>query len=811
MTTNSKTSRRYLRPIALNVLALALGSIWGMAAQAQSCATTISGSTTACNLTAGENLTISSSASISSTGTTAGVMVNSGITAGSIINHGSINASQVGIDINNYGAITNGIVNYGTILIGTATSNTFGIVNASTIAGGITNYGTISGVGYFGIANLSRSAISGGITNSGTISGSIAAIFNGNGGTISGGIANSGTLNGMIESYGAIDFVNNSGTISGASYAMNLYSISSLTGTLANSGSIKGNIANNSGTTTTLTIQGGTGTTFGILTGYGDTTANGAGTQGAIYSTRVNFSGGNTLLNDNIAGQGGAPATSAVTNTGAVLQLNQPVTITGNYTQTAGTLQIGAVTGTSQGGSGQLTVTGNTSMTGGSVNITPAGYALATGQRYIAVVTQGTANYSGLSYTATGFAATGQAVSDATTPSYTDLLITLGAPTASPASPSGATAPNAVSSLYGLQNYPGANNTALGTLRNAMLGAMNGASTAQANQIGRQIGPTVTSKAPMVSTDDALDVLSRHLNDTRIAQGDGGTGIATGEASSEWTAWGQAYGGHANQSQRDQVDGYGANYGGLMMGADRAFGPRWRAGAALTYSNTNIGNTGDTTGSGARVNSYGLIGYADYAGDPWYLNLSASAEQQNYAETRLINSIPGANGSASGSFTGQSYSLRAEGGYPFNAGWATLTPLASLQYGYIHQNAYTESGTNALSIRTSNVNSVQSRLGARLEKTYQTGYGQLVPSLQLQWVHEYVNSGQRVNASFVGDATGQTAFTTVGPSPVRDMADLALGVTLMRSNNLSLSARYEVQAGAGFVAQAGMLRLQQRF
>jgi len=51
----------------------------------------------------------------------------------------------------------------------------------------------------------------------------------------------------------------------------------------------------------------------------------------------------------------------------------------------------------------------------------------------------------------------------------------------------------------------------------------------------------------------------------------------------------------------------------------------------------------------------------------------------------------------------------------------------------------------------------------------------------------------------------------VGASPISDVADVSLGVTLLRANNLSLTMRYELQAAGGFVSQTGSLRLRQVF
>jgi len=299
---------------------------------------------------------------------------------------------------------------------------------------------------------------------------------------------------------------------------------------------------------------------------------------------------------------------------------------------------------------------------------------------------------------------------------------------------------------------------------------------------------------------------------TCALQAGGLSGVSTGEAAPAWGVWGQAFGGHAHQGQRDQVDGYSANFGGLLFGVDHAVSDAWRAGGVFSYSNAKISNTGDTDGNSTRVNSFGLMGYASYSGSPWYANLSAGAVQQHYDTTRAVN-FPGFSGNANGSFSGTQYVARAEAGYPFATAVATVTPLASLTYGYLRQNGYTESGGNgaALSVGASHTTSVTSDLGVKLSRELATSYGTLVPELQVAWRHEYNNTRTQTHASFAADPTGQTSFTSLGASPVTDSAVLSAGVKLLRANNLSISARYSLQVGSGYVSHAGSLQLRQLF
>ncbi|MGV2293649.1 autotransporter domain-containing protein, partial [Trinickia sp. YCB016] len=219
------------------------------------------------------------------------------------------------------------------------------------------------------------------------------------------------------------------------------------------------------------------------------------------------------------------------------------------------------------------------------------------------------------------------------------------------------------------------------------------------------------------------------------------------------------------------ADGYSANYGGLLFGADKAVGERWRAGGAFSFTTTAVNNTGDSAGDSTRVNAYGLFGYASYTAPKWYANLSAGAVLQHYDTTRVVD-FTGFSGTAQGQFSGQQYVAQAEAGYPIALGAYTLTPLTNLTYSYLHQNAYTESGGSgaALSVGAAHASSVTSDLGVKLERGFGTAYGVLVPDVRLAWRHEYVHGAQLTSSRFAADASGETTFTTTGASPVSDLA-----------------------------------------
>ncbi|MFP3704725.1 autotransporter domain-containing protein [Paraburkholderia tropica] len=750
--------------------------------------------------------TMGNSGSIS--GTNNGLFNENG-TIGTLVNTGTISATKYGIfnETGTIGTINNsGLISGGSTAVKTSAGSIGVLNNSGTIVGTINN----------GI--LADSTI-GTLANSGLISGGVIGIDNsGSTGTID----NSGTIQGAdfgLFNDGALSLLSNSGTISGSEYA--IYNASTGTiGAIRNTGVIDGNIANLS--SNALTISGGTGTIFGTLTGYGNT----IGTLASAAD--VGFSSGNILLNDNVnVGSGN------VSNTAATLEVDNTVTITGNYSQgQAATLLVGVTSGTNYG---SLVVTGSTTIaSGSSIELkSTSGYGFAAGQRYVVVQTAGTATYnvSSLTYTVAGYTAGASGSSVAASNGSTDLVVTLNDTTSGSDSGSGsnsgsdsgsgsssgtsyashATQTNAINVLTGLLGYTGSSNAQLLNLYDATLAAIESGSSGVANRIGNQLSPLQTVRVGSVSTLDAMGVVGNHLDALRVAQGQGATGLSTGDDPLRWTAWGQAFGGHASQSERDNVAGYSANYGGLVLGADRTFGDNWRVGGAFHYSHTATNYSDDQAGDSAGVNAFGLIGYASYQGAPWYVNVSGAATQQHYDTTRVV-SMTGYNGVANGSFNGQQYAVQAELGWPLAVASATLTPLASLTYSRLNQSGYTETGGNgaALTVGSTGSNSLRSALGAKLEKAYQTSYGTLVPVVWAQWIHEYDQTRQNSAAYFSG-AADETGFTTTGATPVSNLADLSLGVTLVRANNLSLSMRYDLQVGSGFVSNTGILRLQQRF
>lgn len=693
---------------------------------------------------------------------------------------------------------------------GTLTSATSAALTASALAGTLTNSGLLHGTSVPAFENTASSLVVINNTNiiGGTAgilnNGSIISLTNNAGGTITGGTAG-------IKNAGSIASLINSGTLSSSGSAIRNESGGTL-GTITNSGVIAGAITNLSATG--LTINGGSGSEFGILTG--STGSIDSSSMGVITSSaaNLNFNAGNLLLNDNVN-----VGSYTVNNSGATLQVNNHVNITGNYVQGASsTLLIGVGDSAVSNGAvadtgyGRLIVSGAATIASGSSVSLKAlnSYGFAVGQRYVVVqaATNGTNyNASDLSYSASGYsgAFTGSTLIDGNT---SNLLITLGADgSASPVLQ--ATTPNAISAISGLFEYSGAD----ASLLNVFNAAAALGSTGEANRAGAQLSPAwasvATSQASTAPTRQVLNVAGARLDGLR----QGGSGVATGESASDTAVWGQAFGGKSTQDQRDDTSGYSANYNGLLFGSDRQINDRWRIGGMFSYANTSVDGKDDNAGSSVNLKSYGLIPYASYTADDWYLNLLGGVVQHQYDTRRLID-FAGVNGVATGDFNGLQSVLSAQVGYPIRLDSQTmLTPIAGVNYSRLKQDGYTESGGagTALSVASSKSYSLTSDLGAKLERSYDSSYGRFEPSVQLTWRHEHRDTRLRLVANYAIDTSGSTSFTARGASPISDTGIMTLAATLTSKDNLSIATRYTVEAASGYMAQTAELRLRYQF
>jgi outer membrane autotransporter protein len=771
--------------LALN--AALTGAALLVPAQAYATCTTVSTDTTISNAATSCVTWTGGSISITGTGVLAGAttaITDSGSSVGALTNSGVIGGGggYYGIVI---GGSSGTISNSGTI----SGSGSAGIINGGSI-GTISNSGTIRGINNSDIIEtISNNA-------TGVISGATFGISNYSTNTI-GTISNSGTISGItvgiINFGGTIGTLTNSGLIEGPKA---IYSTGTILSAISNSGTIAGMI----NVTQALTITGGSAGALGTLTGYN-------GSIGTITTNAHDLtfdSAAYQLLDDEI----NVGAANTVFNNGT-LRVNTAHNITGNYTQGAGGTLVVGVTDASH--YGQLIVSGAATMTGSSVLITPSAGALTTGEKFTIVQASGTGtNYTGVNATANGFALQSASL---VTGGLDDLIITVGLPVEN-YTRTGQQAGGNAASLAPVLDRIESNIAAGGEASFApILTALNNIGTQQGSaaegaamkQLApNQIAPQLASSTLLVN--QGAEVIAQHQQNFLSQDNGSASGRAAGSDYYRGAFWGQVSGGLANANEGASVGGYGQNSYGLTAGTDFDVSKSARLGLALAWLHANAWGTGGLSGSNLLTNSFQLTGYGSQRFGPAFVDGMLGLGYNRFDQSRAIGFLGSA---ANASYGGMQYMGRAEAGWdiPMDSR-ITFTPVAGLEATRMDNNAYTESGAGAadLSVGRQIIDSYATTLGFRAATAVPTIWGPLSPTVKLGWVHDLTSSAVSTTGTLDG-----VGFTTATPRLAPDGVRAGLTLDLQRSDALTLSAAYNLEARQGFLSNDGMLKAGWKF
>lgn len=713
------------------------------------------------------------------------IATNSVVTSG-ITNSGMIKGNTAHGLYLNASTVNGGITNSGTIVGGS--SHGVVVYNHSTVNGGITNNGTISGV-LQAIRIRVNSTVSGGITNSGTLTGGSTGLFARNTSAINGGITNSGTISGgkkgmLLGIHSTISGgINNSGKISGATYGIHIYSTSTVSGGITNSG----------------TISGGT---YAI---YANT-----------MSDSIHIAGNNTAV---FIGEVYTPNTPVIVDSGAsyTMQGGEIFTMGGftdNGTLTLAASAAGTPTGTINcsfigAGTvktnvtdlahyGQLAVSGPAAMPGTVfVNLAP-GNAIAAGDTLSGVIVAGwltgTPTISDNSL-ALNFAPSQTGTQLDLVAQSTGLTTVVNAVNASGVS--GAT--DAASRFDSL--------LASGTSDPGLQSALNqiGASSNAA-----QVTDIVLQTLPLLDGGGAqatLDALSG-VNQVIQARIEGNLGLSSGDTFyGDKKFWVKPFGSWAEQGNRNGVSGYNATIGGIAFGADATISDTTRLGLALAYANAGVDSTSSVAPQTANINLYQLIGYGSH-------NLDAQTEI-NYQVDIGTNRTHGRRDIAfAGVSANANYnSLSAHAGigigrtYPLSAD-NTFTPSARVDYTWIRDDGYTETGAGGLNLTVNSrttealVLSVDGKFTHKLSDatTFLANAGAGYDTMAKQ---------TSLTATYAG-APG-LSFTTRGIDPSPWILRGGLGIVTHTQSGMEVSARYDVEHRTDFTNQTASVKFRWAF
>lgn len=273
-----------------------------------------------------------------------------------------------------------------------------------------------------------------------------------------------------------------------------------------------------------------------------------------------------------------------------------------------------------------------------------------------------------------------------------------------------------------------------------------------------------------------------------------------------WNGWVEGYGSGGNVESDGNAAAADYGLGGTQFGLDRFIDRETLLGFYGGYAGSNVASDApnqSTTQNGGRFGSYLRRSF-----DNDYWLWIGGMGFDDYGSRRAVQ-FGGLSRTATGDYSGWQAASYLERGHTFRRGLTELQPLVALQYFYLRQNAFTESGAGAASLDVAGIDTHSLRVlkGARLRRTFYTpSGGVLAPELRGTWMHEFLDTSTLVTSNFAG--TPGSGFSVQGANLGRDWALLGSGLTWQPKRHLSLYGNYDLQASTRQILHIGSGGLQ---
>lgn len=284
----------------------------------------------------------------------------------------------------------------------------------------------------------------------------------------------------------------------------------------------------------------------------------------------------------------------------------------------------------------------------------------------------------------------------------------------------------------------------------------------------------------------------RHWKDLLADDGPVGTPLGPSERAAPETrfkAWGSFLGASSETKARHHIPAFNESMTGLVLGLDYRIGDNLTTGLAGTYTSQSLNREdgADTSTIKAfRGHLYGLWDENPEAGG-LYLSAALGAGSIRFDTDRAI-AFPGR--MAKSRHSGWEYSLQAAAGYDIAEGDWTIRPALDLEYVFLHEEGFDESGAKDLNLHVHkrDSGSLQSTLGISVARRCRLERAVLIPELRLAWTHEFLSDQNDLTAEF--PAAGPS-FDTPGRDIPRDTGLFGLALSAPLSDTVLAAFDYE--------------------
>ncbi len=244
----------------------------------------------------------------------------------------------------------------------------------------------------------------------------------------------------------------------------------------------------------------------------------------------------------------------------------------------------------------------------------------------------------------------------------------------------------------------------------------------------------------------------------------------------------------------DTVDeqGYDVETQGITMGLDMNVGADLVLGSAIGFATGEVDY--DDSGSALDTDSLTLSVFGNYYPvDSLYIDLILSAGDNSFDSERAIVEA-GFEGTNQSETDGRQYGTAMSMGWESSAAAWSFAVTGRAEWMKTIVDAYVEQGSVfALSVEEQEYTSLKTNLGGRLSYAFSSEVGVILPTLTMDWEHQYSDDAEEVQARF--NQLDEAEFAIATDTPDRDHFNVGFSLAATFTHGWMAFASYHTQLG----------------
>jgi outer membrane autotransporter protein len=259
--------------------------------------------------------------------------------------------------------------------------------------------------------------------------------------------------------------------------------------------------------------------------------------------------------------------------------------------------------------------------------------------------------------------------------------------------------------------------------------------------------------------------------------------------------WAHGFGNIGKQKNHKYDRGYKSEMGGFLAGMDYRVNRNVFIGAGLGSSSTTIGWK-DRGGKG-RIRGYFATGYGTWYKDGFYIDGALVGGINRYKARRHIGIGSTIDRNATNHHKGYELISHLGAGYEIDFKQVIVEPFAGVDYSYIHQDGYTETGAGSMNskVKEQSMALLRTEAGFNVFKTLNFEGGNWTPKAKLSYILKDPIKKDKTKVAL----EGQTTFFAVESfTRTRNQVSPGFGVTVRFNSGAFVDARYNAELDSSF-------------